>query len=199
MIMKEKIKNCKGGLLGILYVVLCVCSLFFFYIVSGNEFYFVGISGFQLSTLNEIGALAVFLQIFQVFFMFGLIALAMIFVAIVLRAFGIIKFEITFKNIKETSVVKFLMLYQLICAVLVWFFTLLIVVTNNDYSFAFGAGTFILLVICIASYVLQVVFFGKDIDKVEENPQQYDFENQDNLLDITEENPQQDNSMTMES
>ena len=97
--------------------------------------------------------------------LFGLIALAMIFVAIVLRAFGIIKFEITFKNIKETSVVKFLMLYQLICAVLVWFFTLLIVVTNNDYSFAFGAGTFILLVICIASYVLQVVFFGKDIDK----------------------------------
>lgn len=196
--MKEKIKNCKGALLGILYVVLCVCSMFFFYVVSGNQFHYVGFSGYQLVSLNELGALPVFLQIFQVFFMFGLIALAMIFVAIILRAFGLIKFEITFKNIKETSVVKFLMLYQLVCAILVWLFTLLIVVTNGDYAMSFGAGTFILLGVCIVGYVLQVLLFGKDIEKVEE-VQQHDFESQQDMLLETQEQPEKNDSVTMEN
>ena len=196
--MKEKIKNCKGALLGILYVVLCVCSMFFFYVVSGNQFHYVGFSGYQLVSLNELGALPVFLQIFQVFFMFGLIALAMIFVAIILRAFGLIKFEITFKNIKETSVVKFLMLYQLVCAILVWLFTLLIVVTNGDYAMSFGAGTFILLGVCIVGYVLQVLLFGKDIEKVEE-VQQHDFESQQDILLETQEQTEKNDSVTMEN
>ena len=195
--MKEKLKNCKGALLGILYVVLCVCSMFFFFVVSGNEFHYVGFSGYQLSTLNELGALPAFLQIFLVFFMIGLIALAMLFVAIVLRAFGIIKFEITFKNVKETSIAKLLMLYELICCVLVWLFTLLVVVTNGDYGFAFGAGSFILLVICIAGYVLQVLFFGKDIEKVETQTQTIDHSEQPEQLEQPE-NDQQ-NSVTMEN
>lgn len=196
--MKEKLKNCKGALLGILYVVLCVCSMLFFYVVSGTQFHYIGFSGYQLASLNELGALPVFLQIFQVFFMFGLIALAMIFVAIILRAFGVIRFEITFKNTKETSVVKFLMLYELVCAILIWLFTLLIVVTNADYSMAFGAGVFILLFVCIVGYVLQVLLFGKDIEKVEE-VQQNDFENQQEALLETQEQPEKNESVTMEN
>ena len=63
--MKEKLKNSKGGLLGILYVLLCVCSMLFFFVVSGNEFHYIGFSGYQLSNLNELGALPAFLQIFM--------------------------------------------------------------------------------------------------------------------------------------
>lgn len=198
--MKEKFKNCKGGLLGALYVVLCLCSMFFFFVVSGNQYHYVGFSGYQLSNLNELGALPAFLQIFLVFFMLGLIVLALLFVMIILRAFGIVKFEITVKNIKETSIVKVLMLYELVCCVLVWLFTLLVVVTNGDYNLAFGAGSFILLVICIAGYVLQVLFFGKDIEKVENKAEEYDdiFEVEQQEQQETEQPQQDQNSVTME-